>query len=308
MSNEAEYAAETIQYPALFRVAERTSESAQRIFLRLFRANLGLLLAGALFASISSDDIAYLRVLRTGAAFAFATSVLVSIVMRQRNDEEAWYGGRAAAESIKTRTWLYMMAADPYPPDLSPRDADRRFTDDLASILRQQDQLGIVLQPDLSDERVQIPEYMRQVRTMNWSERLTIYRESRVLEQCGWYSKNARVNHQSERMYYWLTIGSQVAALGAAVWMAIWPVATFDYTAVIATLAASYMSWTQLKKYGELAHIYEITSNELGLVAEQLPHIGSQEELAGFVKDAESAISREHTLWVARRSYRLSRS
>ena len=89
--------------------------------------------------------------------------------------------------------------------------------------------------------------------------------------------------------------------------LVIWPATPFDYAAVLATLATAFISWTQAKKYGELAQVYEITANELGAVADQLIHVRTDSDLSRYVKEAETAISREHTLWVARRSFRLGR-
>jgi hypothetical protein len=296
-----------IDYPALFRAADAASRSGQARFLCLFKADLVLLVMGALLTAVAVADIDHLRLLRGAAAVAFASSVLLTVIMRQRNDEEAWYGGRAAAESVKTRTWLYMMAADPFPGSLSPQEADRQFADDLASILRQQEQLGLALRPGQSDQRVQITDAMRSLREADLPEKRRTYGTDRVEHQCKWYSKNARDNHIAELRYYLLAIASQAAALITATIMTVWPATPLNYTAVFATLAAAFMSWTQVKKHNELAQIYEITSNELGLVADQLMHVKTHDELSGFVKDAESAISREHTLWVARRSFRLGR-
>jgi len=83
-----------------------------------------------------------------------------------------------------------------------------------------------------------------------------------------------------------------------------WPQSPLDYAAVLSAAGAALISWTQVKKYQELAQSYDVTAQELGMVAEQLRHIGDEPRFSTFVSEAESAISREHTLWVARRSGR----
>lgn len=49
---------------------------------------------------------------------------------------------------------------------------------------------------------------------------------------------------------------------------------------------------------------YGLASQELGMIAEQVEYISDPEELSAFILDAENAISREHTLWIARRDNR----
>jgi hypothetical protein len=50
-----------------------------------------------------------------------------------------------------------------------------------------------------------------------------------------------------------------------------------------------------------VAQSYAIATMDLGLIQEQGARIEGDAQLAAFVADAENAISREHTLWVARR-------
>jgi hypothetical protein len=57
----------------------------------------------------------------------------------------------------------------------------------------------------------------------------------------------------------------------------------------------------QLRRYQELSQSYLITATELSLIKSKIHQIETEEELSNFVDDAETAISREHTLWLARR-------
>jgi hypothetical protein len=65
-------------------------------------------------------------------------------------------------------------------------------------------------------------------------------------------------------------------------------------------------AWVQTKDYSTLAEAYAITEQEVALVAVRLGQVTSEEAWAQFVLEAESAISREHTMWRARRG-RLAR-
>ena len=66
-------------------------------------------------------------------------------------------------------------------------------------------------------------------------------------------------------------------------------------------MAASLIAWMQVKRYQELAQSYGLATQELGLIASRGLHVASDEELSKFVAESETAISREHTLWTARR-------
>jgi DNA-binding transcriptional regulator of glucitol operon len=73
---------------------------------------------------------------------------------------------------------------------------------------------------------------------------------------------------------------------------------------VLAALSSCILAWLQVKKYQETAQSYSIAHDELGLIETLAANIRSEEALATFVQDAENAVSREHTLWIAKRAMR----
>jgi hypothetical protein len=58
----------------------------------------------------------------------------------------------------------------------------------------------------------------------------------------------------------------------------------------------------QVKKYQETAQSYSVTSQELGFIEALARTVSTEEQFSLFVENAEFAISREHTLWIARRT------
>jgi SMODS and SLOG-associating 2TM effector domain 1 len=70
---------------------------------------------------------------------------------------------------------------------------------------------------------------------------------------------------------------------------------------VLASIAGVLVGWREVKQFGQLAHAYSLAANELGLIEAQATHVATDDEFAAFVADAEQAISREHTMWAARR-------
>lgn len=74
-------------------------------------------------------------------------------------------------------------------------------------------------------------------------------------------------------------------------------------TEALAVAASSALGWMQIKRFNELATAYSLTSHEIGIIKSKFKSVNSAEELSKFVEDAESAFSREHTQWAARRDY-----
>lgn len=79
------------------------------------------------------------------------------------------------------------------------------------------------------------------------------------------------------------------------------PLSPIKLTGLLTTIASSFIAWLQVKQHQELSQSYSIAAQELGLILEQGQHIHTEEDFCAFVSDSENAISREHTLWVARR-------
>jgi hypothetical protein len=81
----------------------------------------------------------------------------------------------------------------------------------------------------------------------------------------------------------------------------VYPAFPWKAATVFSTLASATVAWGAIKRYQELAQAYGLAAQELSLIAARAPHVGTEVELARFVNDAETAISREHAMWVARR-------
>ena len=66
-------------------------------------------------------------------------------------------------------------------------------------------------------------------------------------------------------------------------------------------MTSVFMTWLQLKRFQELTDAYGITATELKFIKEKSKFILDDNQLEKYVDDTETAISREHTLWLARR-------
>jgi hypothetical protein len=284
--------------PALFAAADLASVTAQRKYTRWILADLTLLVVGSLLSSFHRvENSRWVVVL---SAIAVGLSLIISFVIRSLQLERGWYGGRAAAESVKSLAWRYMICAEPYVRALSSPEADRKFTADLSSILEQRKYLALEFTGDLSN-KAQITERMREIREFDVENRKKAYLSQRIANQRTWYMDKSVRNQKRIKLGFTAILLSQTLALISAFVLVAWPDSPVNWTSPFAAFAAAFLAWVQVKQYQELAQAYAVAAHELGLIIEQARYVKTEDALSSFVADAENAISREHTLWVARR-------
>jgi hypothetical protein len=290
--------------PALYRDFDSTSVQAQQCYLKLLRADLLLIVFGAAASSVSSLNYsAALLVQLTGAACLLG-GLLLTLVISRRSFERTWYGARAAAESLKSLSWKFMMRAAPFGPSIKEEDAIDQFTSALREILRSKSELALK-RGELTDATDQITPTMLNLHRASTSMRRDVYVRDRIKDQCDWYSRRSKQNESKEGVWFYLVMLFQ----GGALVMAMFQVANlqlpFNSVSVLAAAASAGIAWLQVKRHQELAQSYALAAHELGSVTAAASKVSSNEQLSEFVNDAETAISREHTMWTARRGGRI---
>jgi SMODS and SLOG-associating 2TM effector domain 3/SMODS and SLOG-associating 2TM effector domain 1 len=289
-------------YPAVFLAADRASSGAQEKYLSLTRGTLILLVAGAGFAAASAvfafDSIK--PAFAVISALLLAGSLLLTLYLKAQKPEQLWYGGRAVAESAKSMAWRYMTQAAPYLADPSAAGVDQKFVSFLESIVKERKQLAFGFGGEFT-KQPQISDRMRAVRASTLAERCQVYLTERICDQRVWYGDQAKNNRLAENRYFKVVFMSQFAALAAAIALVRWPGSTVRLTGFFASLASALIAWLQLKQHKELAQSYSVAELELGFIEEKARHVTTEKAFSDFVSDAENAISREHTLWIARR-------
>lgn len=113
-------------------------------------------------------------------------------------------------------------------------------------------------------------------------------------------TKKSKENRKNKTQTFFGIITFQVLAIIALV-LDFYEVIEFTVTPLMACLASTFIAWLQLKRFQELTESYGITATELNLIKSKVKHIKDETDFENFVDDAETAISREHTLWLARR-------
>ncbi|MCP2307137.1 MULTISPECIES: DUF4231 domain-containing protein [Kitasatospora] len=299
--------------PRLFWAADEASLQGQGRAVALSRWELVLLVAAAFTGSADGSLWAW------AAAAAYLGALFMATVMARQNPQRLWYDGRAVAESVKTLVWKYAVRADSYqPPPRKLPDAERLYDIQLTGLLDEFETEQVIpnmsqMSAELTGWRApmrhpQITERMEQLRDQPLPVRREVYVRERVRTQRDWYQNKAVYCRNAARRAGRLAIVLPLAGLALAVLRALgW--FTFDALGAISAVAASIAAWAQLRQYRPQAAAYTLAAAELSKVEVQLARldVGStdaEEIWARLARDAEDAISREHTTWQARREVR----
>jgi len=286
-------------YPGLFLAADRASLSAQRIYIRLQVAYLSSLILGSVVGGVTSlvsdkqSSYLYLAI-----ALIYVFGLLILLLARARRDDQTWFDCRAIAESVKTATWRFMMNV---PPFQCISTADEQFIKVLQEIRKARPNSEKAIASYINADAPLITDFMWQVRSSPFTKRKKIYILSRLCEQKSWYSRKANMNARSGAKWFWIIGSLQAIAVAIAMTQTTIGSLKFNLVPILTTCVAVIIAWSHMKRHDELAKAYSLAAQELGeleVIAKGLSH---ESEFGQLVEQVEEAISREHTLWCARR-------
>lgn len=289
-----------LHMPSAFRSADAASMSAQRSHVWLRASHLSLLVFGSMvfiLANLPSLST-WANQLHVIWTLALVFVLFLPIVSMARKDDKRWFSCRAAAESIKSITWRYIMKVEPFGGD--DDTARNQFTSSLRDIMQEASTAGLVAE-HVDPEGQAITASMTIVRSMDFEHRRDLYRQCRVADQKSWYSNKARACSKNERLFQrFLILVPFIATISLLLYFYL------DYRPLAATVpflmtvTAAATAWAQTKRYAELAISYshvavELTNQEVQVASCQ------ESEFNSTVDQVETAISKEHNIWRVRR-------
>jgi len=290
------------QLPPLYQAADKSAAEAQASFLRATRLRLLGLLGAALFG-LTSWKFGGLTVDWSGvlAASCFGLALVVEAHLLQSKPERTWYEGRAAAESVKTLSWRFSVGGEPFNIGADSDEVIAElFLAKLQSLFAVIRDLELV-PPDSSG--AQITEAMLQLRVSPLTARKSAYEHGRVEAQQRWYQAKAAWNRARAKTWAAAMLTAEVVGIVFGILKAA-GVIDIDLLGLSAVVVAVMTAWLQTKQHATLATAYTVTLLGLASVRSKVAQQPSEAEWATFVRDAEEAISREHTLWRASRGSR----
>lgn len=284
------------EFPGLYQSADQASLNAQRSYFKGLRWYLLLLICAAFVSYYSPHNT--MGALLSASLFLITLGIL--IYLRVKRPDDVWYNGRAVAESVKTRTWRWIMRADPYGDCENVEIVSKQFINDLKAILGQNKSLSHVLQSTIAISDP-ISDAMKSVRSLPTSDRLKVYLEQRVQNQASWYWHKSRYNKRRAQQWFWMSVLLHALAIFMLLYRISDPSFPFP-VGVVATAAGATLTWLQAKKHNELSSAYALAAHEIVLIKGESDSVATESQLSEFVVNSEAAFSREHTQWVARKA------
>lgn len=279
-------------YPALYRSADESAARAQRAFFTAVGLQAIFLVAAAICSAVDSPagsmallQVMFLLIVLSAAVYAFAA-----------RPDQHWYRARALAESVKTATWRFVSAAEPFDGEFTV--ARSHFVALLNELLDQNRSLAKRLHPQA--DGAQVTSQMQLMREHPFAVHLETYVSQRITNQLRWYSTKASLNRKYAGAMFAGLFGSTTACIVFALIHVAAPMKRVPIDVFI-SVSSGLLVWAQARRFSELAAAYSLTAHEISLIREKATSIASASEMSRFVGDAENAFSREHTQWAARK-------
>jgi hypothetical protein len=289
--------------PAIYRSADQASLRGQRGAVVQIRWSLwlGVIAAATGITSWRWGDAA-LDVMALVGGVAFAAAFVLTLRLNAEGYETQWYRGRAVAESVKTLAWRYAVGGDPFGKGPAGDaqvevEAGQRFATRIRRVFAGAGDLRFGPAPG-----EQITAAMSALRARSLADRREAYITGRVGEQADRYASKAADNAAKARRWAAVGVLANLFGLLAAIarflgWLDV------DLLGIAAAVAGAATAWSQFRQHRTLAAAYALTAQELSLVREELRLVTTEPEWALAMSDAEDAISREHTMWLARHGH-----
>jgi ABC-type Fe3+-siderophore transport system permease subunit len=289
-------------FPHYYHVADKISNNSQKTYLCFFNASLILLLTSTIIAFISLLINNYSTLFNCGVVLSLLISSVLTLFLSFGNFQKKWYEGRAVAESLKTLSWKFVMKTKPFDQD---EDSAQLFREYVKEIIK--NHKGIMADINIESTGKIITEEMMEFRKISNNIKKDLYLKNRVLEQLNWYKDKCITNSLLNKKWSYISAGLQLIAILIVVIFGMEDNWLPSLIGIFATSSTSIISWMQVKRFSELEQAYSTTALELTSLYDKGKNFPSS-NISKFVEEAEKAISREHTLWLARRSYNLDAS
>lgn len=284
-----------ISYPGLYDLTNTRSAKSQRKYFCCLIVEYSLLIIISVNVFLNYDYKYYV------ALFLFAILMLLMFFKVKTKFEQEWYKYRAITESIKTTTWNYIMKAEPFNDDDELKNV-KELSKYISEIVGGSEYISKTISPEVIDKGTLTWE-MKSIRDMDYLSRRDFYVTNRIENQRSWYVSKSSDNKRKGKIWSYAIFCLYLLAFLCSVYNAFFSNSSEVVIpiSIVTTVAASLVGWTQIKRYGELSASYILTAHEIGMIKEQASYISSEADFSDFVRESETAFSREHTQWIARR-------
>jgi hypothetical protein len=285
-------------YPALYTIADATSRLGQRNYLRLAKVDLLLLVVAAALGVIGARVPSTFAVWPlAGSTILLAATLIVRSASKTIGFDHDWFDGRVVAESVKTATWQYAMRVQPF--DRDDPAAEAQFLGLLRQILDTHQDLRPA-PVGLPADAHQVSARVRQIRELSLPERKACYLQQRVMDQITWYATRSEQKRRVALRWFWAELLARGVAFAFAIVVLVEPPSVPNFAGLVTALAAVITAWSQLGRNDELSKSYGVVAHELIMLKSALETADDDQQFGQVVMNIETAMSREHTTWLAK--------
>ncbi|MFC3603545.1 DUF4231 domain-containing protein [Deinococcus soli (ex Cha et al. 2016)] len=285
--------------PKLFNIADSASKRSQNYHVWFSGFVLALSFFAAVASSYAGQNTLIKNILAWASLIIFILSFFITLYLDRAKFEWSWYNGRAIAESVKTKSWRFMMHSDPYLCDLNIASASTAFKNDIQKIISAHQGFAKIIRSNDPEENLITPR-MIEIRNLNFEDRKNIYLNERVINQKKWYYAKADFNNSRAGSWYFVILAMQFTGVIFSIVGILNQNMEFNILSLIAALISASIAWLQIKRHQDLANSYAVAGEELSRIQLEVDSI-DEASFPIFVSNTENAISREHTLWIAKR-------
>ncbi|GAA1840963.1 DUF4231 domain-containing protein [Pseudonocardia ailaonensis] len=284
------------QLSAIYLAADKVSGAGQRRTKNLVRTELiALIVASA--AGVTTLRVGEYDILAVVSALAFIVAMSATVTRALSKPEEDWYEGRAAAESARTLAWKFAMGSNPFAANGDEPAVAVHLLRRLRKVVAQLPDSKLD-PPTREDE--ELTAAMKQLRAADLATQRAVYKRDRIENQLSWYERRSGEHKKSAKS--WLGTAMVFSALGILAAGFKFFSIEVDLLGVFAAFASSAIAWNQLNQHRNQATAYAVTARELIIIRDTIDQV-SDHDWPQFVAESEEAISREHTMWLARHGH-----
>lgn len=293
-------------YPAPYISTDAAAKVAQTFQTRLFRLEILLTLLAGLIGALKSvlpSQIGGVGMGNTTTVIAvtlFAGALLISSTRATQRYDKRWADSRAAAETVKTLTWQYMMRVAPY--DGGVAEANKQFLSDAKEAMHGGKYVEHRSSALPEGAQVVTP-YMLDLRAQPLLARRDVYVRDRVRDQYWWYFGKAALNERNSQLWFFAGMVAKTVALVATV-IASGTGHSSAFIAGASALATAVIAMAQTGRYDELARSYGAAGENLQLLEPMFDDVTVTDEdsLSTYVGKAEGILSKEYADWQAKQA------
>ncbi|QOV33512.1 DUF4231 domain-containing protein [Streptomyces ferrugineus] len=282
--------------PPLFRASDHWAIARQSESFHAVRTQLALLLLAAACAMLAERINSRIPV--AVAAVLYALSVALGLYSSRRRARVHWQVHRAAAETLKSLAWQYMVHGGPFRSEV--RDPDALFVERMEERLRELRKVGWADPrdgPGAARGTGQITPAMRAVRSKPFEARRDIYLRDRMLEQLTWYRNRAtQARHAAGRWAYVTAMLTALALIAAA--LRAMGGLSWDLTGLLSAAAAAGVAWQEVRRHRPLTHAHSLVEQDLEMLRVAMGTTVTENGWAEAVAEAERLMSPQHTDWL----------